>query len=705
MQCFIYVVGSQHTDKSGKRKLGLTIHPVHRMRQYDIGDCPGEGLKKRYQALFLTTAKSKKELHAIEKLLHLQFKERRLSEDGRITEWFQVSLEEVLNFLREKPYIERLISDDEINQIEEKVRKPRTRDEKDLMEEQEELLEQENLETLKQKFLRIFLKDKSFRSNQEELWERFEALCLGNSSKLYSGIVQWPTATGKTFGELLMIVLANEYAIKYGRVFRCLLVAPKNDIFNTIIHHIRKLSEFGISVCEGHNGQMSSLEVPHDRPVLVTATHAALTDPTIMMRLPSIEMVHYDEVHRIGGDVFFELLLDRMEVWGSRFLTGTSATPKTANPAQHQKIKQLFGDPYNILHKVDIDEAVSNNWIAKPRFSITVASKNQERQHILQQFVQQIQHWVEQKKSFNWKGGKLIAYLPIREEVRQAVILAKKIFPKEWFVYTAVEDADAIQDESFVSDFADGVPRILFACERYREGSDIQGLEMTCILMGNTIASNIILQIIGRALRSDYESKEGWCCVFRPSEEGTSEDDIFDQILLEIFETLGRNDIILERKEITRMVQNFMGNVSISSKKYSLEETVERIQALYERKTFERGVPREKYDAVRSVNRELGLKSRIEYRESQRKRRIYIEKPEEYFGHSWQNWYHFLGFETGSFPQTKAEWVRVCKERDIHTWEKYKILESSDLPPNPSEMYPDYSNWDKEFGVEEEIVW
>jgi superfamily II DNA or RNA helicase len=711
MQCFIYIVGSKLTDKAGKRKLGLTIHPVHRMRQYDIGDCPGEGLKKRYQGLFLTTAKSKKELYAIEKLLHTYFREKRLSEEGRLTEWFQVDLDEVIEYLQSKPYIQRRVSDEELSSIEEKVKKPRIneekaeeREEKELMEEQAEILEEEENISLKDMFIKTFLSGKPLRSNQNELWDIFEEICKQGQQR-YCGIIQWPTAAGKTFGELILFVLANEYAKKNGRVFRCLLVSPKNDIFNTIIHHIRKLSEFGITVCEGHNAQLSSLYIPHDKPVLLTATHAALTDVNIMVKLPPMEMVHYDEVHRIGGDVFFEFLKERMDYWGTRYLTGTSATPKTANPSQHKKIAELFGDPYNLIHKMGIDDAVEKGFIARPRFDVCVVSKGQHRNKVLRQFIEYIQDKIEQKSGHNWNGGKVIAYLPSREEVRETVLLAKGCFPKEWKLYTAVEDADADEDNAFVKCPANGTPQILFACERYREGSDIQGLEMTCVLMGNTIASNIILQIIGRALRADYPTKEGWCCIFRPSEEGTTEEDVMDQIMLEIMETLGRNDLVLEPREIKKMVQTFMGDVSISGKTFTLEETVDRIQSLYERRTFERGIPKEKYESIRLVNRELGLTSKNEYYDSSTKRTKFIEKPDEYFSHIWHNWLHFLGLDTSHFPQTKAEFHRVCKERGIDSWSSYKQKKCIDLPENPGELYSDWTNPHTEFEVEDENVW
>jgi superfamily II DNA or RNA helicase len=713
MPGYIYVIGCDLTERVNKRKIGLTIHPVHRMRQYDTGDCPGEGLEKRYQALFLTKTNTKKELHALEHLIHEYFKEKRLlRENNGNSEWFQVSLESVIQYVKGLPMIENQLTSEEVSDIQEKAKKPASKDEItqlleeiQLMEEQQENLASVNELPFLERFIKEFLEGKHLRSNQEELFTNWKSIVNSDLKDRYNGLIQWPTGTGKTVALLLLIAFAAEKAKQNGKLYRALLIAPKNDIFDTIVKHIRKLSKFGLTICEGHNGNLSSLSIPNDIPVLITATHAALTNKELMINLPPMDHVHYDEVHRIGGEIFFDLLKERLDAWNTRFLTGTSATPRTSNPVQHKKIAELFGNPYTILHKCDIDEAITKGWIAPPRFNVTVASKNIHRKQILNGFLQMIKDKIILKQNLNWKGGKVIVYLPIREEVRQAVNLAKECLPTEWKIYTAVEDAEAARDDTFIEDNADGLPRLLFACERYREGSDIQGLEMTCVLMGDTIASNILLQIIGRALRADYTTKEGWCCIFRPSEEGVSEDDVLDQILFEILETIGRNDSIKERKQIREIVQTFLGAVTVSGKTYCLEETVDRIQALYERRTFERGVPKEKYDSVRATNKEMGLKSRNEYYESKDRRRLFLDKPDEYFRDCWSSWYHFLGVDISCFPQTKVEFHRVCKERGIPSWEEYRRKGQEDLPENPGELYSDWTNPTLEFAVDEEIVW
>ena len=299
----------------------------------------------------------------------------------------------------------------------------------------------------------------------------------------------------------------------------------------------------------------------------------------------------------------------------------------------------------------------------------------------------------------------MIVYLPAVYEVCKAVSMAKEIMP-EWHLYTAVDDDARIasSDDLFLTDPADGQPRILFACERYREGSDIYGLDMTLVLMGETIAAYILLQIAGRALRCDYAGKEGWCIIVRPSDDGTTEDDVFDSIVLNIMECMGK-DGEPSKEKTRRLVEKFFGPVAINGKVYHVEETIQRIQAMYARKAFERADPKEKYEVIRALNREMGLGSRHEYSLCSTEHSKYIVDPKAYFKDQWVSWYHFLGVDTSAFPPTKAEWTARWKQMGIRSWTEYTQKKSPLLPAHPGEMYESYTNPSAEFNEEDEIVW
>lgn len=708
---FLYCVSDTYNGSRGFRKLGLTIHPVHRMRVYNTGDAPD--CEKRYEGLWQVNARSRVGLFALEKRLHDHFSSLRQTRSwGSNTEWFVVSFDEVAAFLNSQPYVIRQLSIEEVDVIHRKSESDTAPADLNDFKEENTLIAEQKVNassprlcmTLKDEFFATFLPGGVPRRNQTELWAAWEQICQVDQK--YSGIVQWVTGTGKTIALLMLYVLAAEAAKERGMVFRGLLIAPQNSIFDTIIQHIRKLSKWGITVCEGHNARLSSLHIPFNEPVLVTATHASLTESDIWDKLPHMTHCHYDEVHRITGDEFYKLLQTKLVAWNTRFLTGTSATPKTCVLSQHKKIAELFGSPLRILHKCDVDEAILEGWIAQPRFGVNIMSNDVCRKTIVSAFVSALHQTILDKQAKGmWVGGKVIAYLSLRSEVREAIAIAKRVMP-EWPVYTAVEDADAAGDDNFVEDTADGKPRILFACERYREGSDIRGLEMTCILMGNTIASNILLQIAGRALRNDYAGKEGWCLIVRPSDSGTTEDDVFDSIVIQIMEFIGKDETTTPTKEkIKRTVEKFFGPVAISGKVYNVTETVNRIQAMYVRKAFERSDPKERYEVVRTLNKEMGLRSKNEYTQRAAEHSKYIEDPKDYFKDHWTSWYDFLGLDTTTFPKTKPEWIRICREMGLTSWGDYKQSHSPVLPANPGELYEDYTNWDAEFGIEEEMIW
>jgi superfamily II DNA or RNA helicase len=707
---FLYCVSSVYTDKRGTKKLGLTIHPVHRMRVYNTGDAPNIDLEKRYDGLWEVNAKSRADLLNLEKHLHNHFSPVRQKRADKNTEWFAVSFEEVEAFLNSQSYVVRQLSIEEVRIIQAKSERHTLLEEMNDFIMETNLIAEQNVvttnstpaptlkeETLYEKFIRVFLPGKIPRRIQTELWDLFQDICKNPLHMRYRGIVQWPTGVGKTCATLMLVVIAAERCKARGEVYRGLFVSPKNDILDTISKDFNKLSDFGITVYDGSHGKLSSLTIPTNCHVLISACQKGLISEKGMKRLPDMSHVHYDEVHRITGDQYFQLLKEMLLKWNTEFLIGTSATPFTCSPSQREKITELFGNPLILLHRCGVDEAVKEGWIAKPRFIVSILPPIDETDAHLRGAVEALGKYIKLKGT----GGKFICYIETRkDDVRAAVKIARVLLP--WAeVYSAI-DGERTDDE-FISAPIDKTPKILFACQRYREGSDIKGLEMTAKLMGNTSAAYILLQICGRAGRIDEKKdKEGWCLLIRPSEEGTSEQDVLDSILLDVIEFLGKADKVLTKKETEELLRTYIGDVSLSGSPCSLEETIERVQAAYVRKEYAKRTPKEKYTLVRSANKELGIISKDDY---YTRGSVIIHDPKSYFKDWWISWYHFLGVDTSAFPQTKPEWARVCKEMGLTTWDIYKKNYPTTLPAEPGQMYEDYTNPDKEFGVEDEHEW
>jgi superfamily II DNA or RNA helicase len=699
MPFYQYIVSSPYTDANGSKKLGSTIHPVHRMSVYNTGDSPGIGLEKRYEGIWEVKAKTRIELLRLERNMGDHFKNQRQKKpNGQYTEWFKVSLDDVVSFMNAQSYVIRQLSIEEVNVIQKKSEGSTSSEEKaNYQEELQFIAEQKGDTSLFDKFLKVFLQGKVPRRVQIELWELFTEICSNQEAISYRGIVQWPTGVGKTIAILMLIVIAKERYRSRGIIYRGLFVSPKNDIISTIFQNFDKLSEFDITLYDGSHAKFSKLTVPNNTHSLTIATQSALTNEINIQLLPAINHVHYDEVHRITGECYFTLLKRMLVLWNTEILTGTSATPFTCSPSQREKITELFGNPLNILHKCGVDEAVKEGWIAKPRFIVSILPPIDDTDAHLRGTVAAVGKYILLKG----KEGKFICYIESSiSDVKVAAEIARNLLP--WAkIYTAIDGERS--DVEFINAPIDKTPKILFACQRYREGSDIRGLEMTAKLMGNTSAAYILLQICGRAARiDDDKDKEGWCLLIRPSEVGTSEQDVLDSILLDVIEFLGKSDKVLSKKETEELLRTYIGDVSLTGSTCSLDETIERVQAAYVRKEYAKRTPKEKYSLVRAQNKEDGLVTKEEYFAHGSS---LIEDPRSYFEGSWICWYHFLGVDTSAFPQTKSEWIRVCKEMGISSWTEYKQKNSELLPPEPGLMYEDYTNPIEEFGVEDDHEW
>lgn len=555
------------------------------------------------------------------------------------------------------------------------------------------------VETLKDKFQRIFLNGKKFRRIQDELWDNVDTILQTELAEC-RGIIQWPTATGKTFGILIIIILLSQYYNTNNTYYRGILISPKNDIFKTIKEYITPLSEFDISILDGSDGKFSSLVFPETGSYLILACHSALTCYSDIDKLSVLNHFHYDEVHRITGDEMFDIVNTKLVELGIKHLTGTSATPETTNPRQRERLYQLFGHPLKLLHSCTVLDAVKEGWIAKPRFIVKILPKTDDIHYILCAFVDVVVNCSIEKN----KGGKIIAYIETsNNDVKYALEYAKDTYPHIKF-YGAI-DGDRTDDD-FIKSPIISDPQIMFACQRYREGSDIRGLEMTARLVGDTISSHILIQISGRALRIDSDpDKEGWCVIVKPCEEGTTEDEVLDSIVLDIAIFLGNSNRPLSRDDIQKLVETYIGELTVSGHKCSLKETIDRIQAAYLRNLYSVRTPKERYELIRSYNSEMNFKSKHDYLESKDYHPKFIDNPKVYFKDYWTNWYDFIGVDTSKFPASKHEWKTQCIELGILTWDEYKIKKNSFMPDNPSELYEDYTNWANEFGDIEELIW
>ncbi len=679
MPFYLYAVSNPYSLSRGRIKLGCTQYPISRLRVYRTGDAPDIDLDKVYLGLWEIEASNMKAMKHKETILHLHFQTYRIKRNTRWTEWFRVDIQHVQAFMDTQSFVIKQVSLADIKEIHR-----RTESDEPFPDDIPEPLEEEHIR-LKELFFHEFLGDKTPRRIQDEVWDTYASIVKNGS---YRGIVQWATGAGKSVAMMILIVITAQYYQSKGECYRGLLVTHKNDIFDTLGPYLKKLIHFDIHVVRGDHGYFSHIKVPSDKSILITATHASLTDSESWQKLPYINHIHYDEVHRSTGEQFLDLLESHLEKWNTAFFTGTSATPKTSDVNQHAKMYRLFGNPLSILHRCDVEQAISDGFIASPRFSVHVISDTTIRDVQLKSFLATIKDTISQKQ----KKGKIIAYLPFREDVKRIIHYAKE--DPFWHVYNAIGDPESDSDHLFVdASLTESMQiHVLFACERYREGSDIKGLEMTAVLMGKSICAYILLQIIGRALRLDYPQKEGWCMIMRPSEDGCTEEIVFESIVMDIMTFLDQASGTAH--DIRKIVHAYFGDVTVNGKVCDMEETIQRIQAMFDRKLFQRS-KKERYEHVKKRNLELNITSKSMYYDSA-SHPSFIHDPPSYFEKEWKNWAHFLGKDTSTYPPTKNAFIDYCKNEGFESFDDYQSRTTHCPPIEPSEMYNDWISWDDE---------
>jgi hypothetical protein len=162
--------------------------------------------------------------------------------------------------------------------------------------------------------------------------------------------------------------------------------------------------------------------------------------------------------------------------------------------------------------------------------------------------------------------------------------------------------------------------------------------------MGHQIAAYILLQIIGRALRTDYAGKEGWCCIIRPKFDGETADDVLLHVLLDLEAMISLNPAgtTTTRAIVEKFVRTYFGTITLEGKAMDVAETVERTQNLYLRRLQNH---RELSIAnAHKICKERQISDSAHYAvlQSTVLTGLPTDPPSYWQGHGWKSWHHYL---------------------------------------------------------------
>lgn len=557
------------------------------------------------------------------------------------------------------------------------------------------------------------------RAHQDELWDEWAAtlqrLRGAAGAAWYETLVCWPTGSGKTIASLVLILLAAAAERRAGRPYCGLFVAPTNDIIDTATARFTHLAEFGVRVVDGQRGAFSragfdarpSRECPD---VVVVTTHAAMarSDFAAWAALPRLTHVHYDEVHRVTGANFHANLRRCRAAGGAPLVTGTSATPLTSCDSQNAGLAELFGDPLRVVHYCSYGRAIACRWVAVPRFWLRAlgAVRPDSDDEAVAAVVAETAAAIDcRRRRGLWRGRKCIVFCDTIAETTRAEDCARAQYPA-WRTYAAVDGAAAGRRAADfvaagVADF--GSADVLFACDRYREGADVAGLELTAVLLGAGAAPHTLVQIAGRALRADYPEKEGWCVVVR-----RGGGDITDAIGALVATAFGAAQVfgLGEPGGAAAMVAGCVKVVAAGAgdavRELTVDETVGHLNAFGDRVAARLAAEAAAaaapptYAEMRRRNVSRGVRSRDAY-EATRDQPPFVDNPEAAFGALWVTWYDFFGIDREQYPPTIDAWAVACRRAGATTRETYrkKIAagELPGMPAEPADAYAGFTSW------------
>jgi superfamily II DNA or RNA helicase len=244
----------------------------------------------------------------------------------------------------------------------------------------------------------------------------------------------------------------------------------------------------------------------------------------------------------------------------------------------------------------------------------------------------------------------------------------------------------------------------------FGEGFDLPKLNGVCIA-GNMKSEIRIVQYLLRPNRLDSKRPDKQAYIIIPyidsddwnvesqsyknvrsvvSQMRNVDENIEKKIILGIFSEVGDKDMRKNEIDGSKIVYEY--DISNTSELNKIKMRLRHSLDL----PFDYSEEQDEYNYVRSINKGLNFKSKVEYSGSISIHSNFIKNAEEYFKTNgvWKGWYHFLGVDDSIFIKTKDEWVTFCNKNKVKTLEDYNNLsENHDiLPKDPVEVYKDFTN-------------
>jgi predicted helicase len=296
------------------------------------------------------------------------------------------------------------------------------------------------------------------------------------------------------------------------------------------------------------------------------------------------------------------------------------------------------------------------------------------------------------------------------------ILLEKEIFNinKEEIYYNSLhsnskdDNNNKIKLIKEVEKFKNSKYGIISSVYIFGEGFDLP--KLNGVVFAENMYSDIrIVQTALRPNRLDFNNPNKIAYVILPYMEIQNEEkekEAFHKVRI-VISTLRNVDDSIEQKIKTLKLYNIKNNNKENKEDkeyiYNFEDDKQELNKIklrlkHSKALYSDNEDLDEYHYVKFLNKELNILSKEEYASKliRVKHKYYIENADEYFKNKgvWKNWYDFIGLDMSNFIQTKEEWIKYCKEKNIKSLEEYNKLTNkyNFLPKNPEDFYNEFSN-------------
>ena len=250
----------------------------------------------------------------------------------------------------------------------------------------------------------------------------------------------------------------------------------------------------------------------------------------------------------------------------------------------------------------------------------------------------------------------------------------------------------------------------------FGEGFDFPKLSGVCIAACMQ-SENRIIQYVLRPNRLDKENPDKIAYVIIPyidTNKWNDENKSYNKLRIIISQIRNVDKNIDQKITVLSLKDDIRNNnrePNIRDNNFNIENNNEELEKIKIKLRYSKTLnsdfteEQNEYNYVKSINKELNIKSKEEYAIIGVENEDYIINPEEYFKLKgvWTSWYDFLSINTNKYIKTKEEWKLFCYEKNILCLEDYKKMCEiyDELPIDPSEYYNGFTNIINELDIYE----